>query len=215
VGDGGPQAPIATVSRPRHAQSYEDFRVGDDVYCLAWIGLPFRVVATDDAAQCVSIRGQLPSSFKAGVELDIYRQNLFMLTHELWDHIWYWPDRAGETYTDVFDRFVGAHRQDEIVNGYYAPTLEALGVPTIDREPELAQAFRLDLTRTMSHRQVKANPVCAVDTAAEAIFSAYDPAIADGRWLATGPARPVDIGMKAYRWCLSAGGLILNADDFG
>jgi hypothetical protein len=212
VGDGGV---IAAESRTRPPESYEDFRIGDDVFCLAWIGLPFRVVATDDAAQCVSIRSQLPSSFKAGVNLDIYQQNLFMLTHELWDHIWYWPDRCGETYSDVFDRFVQSRRSGEVVNAYYAPTLEALGVPTIDRDPDLAQAFRLDLTRTMSHRQVKAHPVCAVEFGGEAIINAYDPAIPDDRWLMTGPSRPVEIGMKAYRWCLSAGGLILNSEDFG
>ena len=193
----------------------DDFRVGDDVYCLAWIGLPFKVVARDDEAGCISIAGTLPSSLHNGVQLDIYSHNLFMLTHETWDQIWYWPDRLGETYMQVFDRFVAAHRDGEVVNAYSAPTLEGLGIMSVDRDPELAQAFRLDLSRVDSHRQIKAHAVCAIVDGGTAIRGDHDPSIADADWMKTGPTIAAQVEMVGYRWSITAGRLLLNVEDFG
>jgi hypothetical protein len=194
------------VLRNKHPEPYASFAVGDEVHCLAWIGTRFKVIDVDDATKRIGIEGIGTSTPSL---IDIYPQNLYMLTHEHWDQLWYWPDRLGETYTEVFDRFVDAHRDGEIVTGYYAPTV---GLTLVTRDPRLAQAYRLDLGQVVSKRQITAQPVAAIVD--RELVTAYDPSIPDSEWLRSGPALAVQIEMQAYRWALSVGGIILNVDDF-
>jgi hypothetical protein len=176
--------------------------------------MPFKVVAKDDESGRISIEGQSVPPYDGGTQLDIYPQNVFMLTHNVWDQIWYWPDRRGETFGEVFDRFVNSHEDGDLVNAYFAPTLEGLGLPLIDRDANLAQGYRIDLTRVTSHRQLSAHAVCAIIDNGGAVRSDYDVSIPNDKWLKCGPVVPVQIEMKAYQWTLTAGRLILNADDF-
>jgi hypothetical protein len=205
------KSPVAVEPHPGR---YEDFTLGDVVYCLAWLGVPFRVSEKDDENERIAISGQVPSSIHGGIQLDIYPQNLFMLTHNLWDQIWYWPDRCGESYNDVYDRFVHSHEHGAIVNAYYSPSIETLGMMNIPRNAESGQAYRLDLSRVDSHRQIRVHAVCAISDGGQAIESYYDGSIPPDRWLQSGPHIPIKMEMRAYRWCLNAGGLILNVDDF-
>ena len=46
---------------------------------------------------------------------------MFLLTREHWDQIWYWPDRAGKQYLEVFQRFVERHHVGEVICGYHVP----------------------------------------------------------------------------------------------
>jgi hypothetical protein len=189
-----------------HPEPFESFARGDEVHCLAWIGTRFRVVDVDEDTRRIAIEGLGTS---APALIDIYPQNMYMLTHEHWDQLWYWPDRLGESYSDVFDRFVDEHRDGEIVTGYFAPSV---GLTLVTRDPQLAQTFRLDLSDVVAKRQIVAQPVAAIVDGV--LLTAHDPAIPDEQWLRSGPAVPVQIEMQAYRWSLTAGGIILNVDDF-
>jgi hypothetical protein len=193
-------------------ETFADFSVGDEVYCLAWLGIPFEVASTDDSSGRISLQGKVPSSLPNGPQVDIYPQNMFLLTHNQWDQIWYWPDRAGDSYLDVFERFVANHADGEIVTAYYSEAIDMLGMPMILEDPAKAQSFRLDLSAAHSRRQVLAQPVAAIS--GEALAVVYDPAIPEGQWLPTGPSLPASIEMRAYRWSLVAGGLVLNREDF-
>src|SRR5262245_17357387 len=119
-----------------HPERYEDFRVGDEVFCLAWLGMPFKVTGKDDAQRLIFVDGQGPCSLKEGCSIDINSNSLFMLTHKLWDQIWYWPDRANESYTEVVERFLDYHHENQIVMGYP-------GGHRVPAEAGAGMAFRL------------------------------------------------------------------------
>ena len=190
-------------------EAYQDFRVGDRVYCLAWLGVPFDVVAKNDDHQMISI--QAPASARYGAQIDIMPDTFFMLTHQPWDQIWYWPDRAGERYDQVFDRFIRKHRESEVVNGYFFEA--GLGGLTINPEPRRAMAFRI---RTFDHgaRQIRVHPVAAIGDDGKILIAHHQSSIPSERWLKSGPTVPLRLEMRQYRWCLSYGEMVLNWEDF-
>ena len=119
---------------------YPDYSVGDRVYCLAWIGQPFDVVAKDDERQAISV--ETPPAWPSSAQFDIFPETMFLLTQEHWDQIWHWPDQAGEVYFDVFQRFVDRHRVGQVVAGYQVPDgLMALGATKIDLDAKPAMMF--------------------------------------------------------------------------
>ena len=65
----------------------------------------------------IEINGTGPCSLPEGALLDVGPANHYMLSHQEWDQIWYWPDCAGETYQTVVDRFVASHQEGEITTG--------------------------------------------------------------------------------------------------
>lgn len=192
--------------------SYADYAVGDRVFTLAWTGQPFEVVAKDDAEQMISL--ETPADAPRLVQLDIFPETMFLLTREHWDQIWFWPDRAGETYTDVFERFVATHRQGEIVEGrHFADGLAALfGQMRPSTRPEDAMAFRIR-TVDASLGTTRVEPVAAVGPDG-ALVSAPDPSIPDDAWQRVGPAVSLRMEMRLYRWCLMYGEMALSWRDF-
>jgi hypothetical protein len=192
-------------------ETYEDFHVGDEVYCLAWIGMPFEVVAKDDAAHKISLQGVGKSSLTDGAQVDIGPSHLYLITHELWDQIWYWPDRKGETFDQVFDRFVAEHQTGEVVTAYFSDVIALLGMMVV--KPENAAAYRLDLDHAIDRRTITAEPVAAYAADERRLVTAYDPSIAGDGWLKCGPKMPVTITMHGYRWSLGCGDIILNWQD--
>jgi len=192
-------------------ETYEDYRIGDEVWCLAWIGMPFEIVGKDDAARKIFLQGLGTSSLPDGAQVDITEDNLFMLTREVWDQLWYWPDRKGETYSQVFERFVGEHRTGEVVTGYYSSALATVGLMVVS--PAEGATFRLDLDQVVSRRLLMARPVAAYLADERRLAVVHDPSIPDDEWLPCGPTMPVTISMQAYRWSLSYGNVILNWRD--
>ncbi len=195
------------ATRGTEPEPYDSYRVGDEVWCLAWIGMPFRVTGKDDRTRTIEIDGIGPCSLPEGAVIDIDPQNQFLLTHEKWDAIWYWPDVAGERYQQVVDRFVDGHREDEIVTGY------AAGALTVVDNPRAAMTFRLSFLGYGRFGNIRATPVAAVGGDG-ALVAVHDPAIADDRWLPTGPTLPLELKMVGYRWALTFGRIVLNWRDF-
>jgi hypothetical protein len=197
----------ATVSVV-HPEPYESFAVGDRVWCLAWLGMPFVVVGKDDDAQRVEIDGTGPCSLPEGAKLDLHAESLYMLTHQQWDAIWYWPDVANETYQQVVDRFVDAHHEGELVVGYPA------GGFTVTEDPKRGITYRLSFTDYQPFGQIKATPVAAITEDGTSLTLAYDPSIAEEKWLRSGPTQALELKMVAYRWSLCHGKIVLNWHDF-
>jgi hypothetical protein len=189
-------------------EPYESYRVGDEVWCLGWLGMPFRVVGKDDETRTIEIDGIGPCSLPEGARIDLAPENHYMLTHETWDAIWYWPDQAGERYKDVAERFVDAHYDGELVVGYPA------GALTVTENPRTAVTFRITVSNYWGTGSIRAQPVAAIADDGESLVTMYDAAIPDERWLPTGPKLPVEIRMVAYRWALTYGKLVLNWVDF-
>jgi hypothetical protein len=196
-----------TTTSPLDAELYDEFNVGDEVYCLAWIGMPFVVVGKNDEKRAIEIDGTGPCSLPEGARIDLSPENHFMLTHEHWDQLWYWPDIAGETYLDVAERFVESHHTDEVVNGY------AAGMVWVVNEPDRAMAFRLDLDTWTHFGQVNAQPVAALGQDLTVVLDAAADVSSD-RWVATGPTVALELRMVAYRWSLTFGKFVLNWQDF-
>ena len=189
--------------------TYRDFKVGDRVYCLAWIGHPFEVAAKDDERQIISLQGPAASSIY-GAQVDIFPDTMWMLTHEKWDQIWWWPDREGERFDAVFDRFLDNHKVDELVAGYYFPG--GLAGMFIETNPEHAMTFRIRaLDRGI--RQVRVHPVAAADANGETVKFALDESLPSQRWLRSGPTVPLRLEMRMYRWCLCFGEFVVNWQD--
>jgi hypothetical protein len=88
--------------------THEDVAVGESVYCLAWLGPVFTVVDVEESSGRVSIETATAKDTR-GIQIDLFPDMMFMITQEPWDQIWYWPDRAGEHYDAVYERFVGDH----------------------------------------------------------------------------------------------------------
>jgi hypothetical protein len=200
-------SPVATAR-----ETYEDFHVGDEVYCLAWVGMPFQIVGKDDETQKIALQGLGRTSLTDGAQVDIGPSNLFLITHQLWDQIWYWPDRKGETYTQVFDRFVAEHRTGEVVTAYFSEVLALLGMMVV--KPANAVAYRIDVNHAVDRRTISAEPVAAYVESEQRLVTMCDPSIPDDRWLKCGPKMPVTIAMHGYRWSLGLGEIILNWQDF-
>jgi hypothetical protein len=192
--------------------TYDDFEVGERVFTLAWVGQPFQVVAKDDERRMIALETP-PDAPRLG-QLDVFPETMFLLTKEQWDQIWYWPDRAGETYTEVFDRFLAAHHEGEIVTGrYFADGLAGLynQLRPSDR-PEHAMAFRIR-GLDVSAGQVRVEPVAAVGADGR-LVSTPDPSIADDAWQRVGPTVQLRMEMRLYRWCLTYGEMTLSWEDF-
>jgi len=195
----------ATIAEP---EPYESYQIGDEVWCLAWIGMPFVVSGKNDEKRTIEIDGTGPCSLPEGALIDVGPENHFMLTHEPWDAIWYWPDSEGEGYQQVVDRFVEQHHEGEIVTGY------AAGGITVNDTPAGAMTFRLSFAGYGHFGQITATPVAALADDGSELVRLHDPAIPDERWLRCGPTLPLEIKMTAYRWSLAYGKIVLNWQDF-
>jgi hypothetical protein len=194
-----------------HAEQYESYEVGDEVWCLGWLGMPFVVVGKDDESHTIQIDGTGPTSLPEGARVDLHPENHYMLTHERWDAIWYWPDVEGEQYKEVAERFVDQHEDGEIVTGY------AGGVLSVVENPRAVMSFRITVSSYWTSGQIHAQPVAAIADGADAdagLVLSYDPALPDERWLPTGPRLPLEIKMVAFRWALAYGKIVLNWPDF-
>lgn len=180
-----------------------DFDVGDRVYCLAWVGTPFEVVARSDGM--LSLQGLNGSD----AQVDIFDETSWMVTREPWDKIWFWPDREGERYDEVFDRFMSTHTVGEVVAGYhFSGGLDGF---EIRQDPARAMAFRI---RSLDNgtRQIRVHPVAAIGDDGDLVTDASRD-LTDERWLRSGPTLPLRIEMRMYRWCLCFGELVLNWQD--
>ena len=193
------------------AASYESYQLGDRVYCLAWIGQPFDVVAKDDERRVIGI--ETPPHWPTFAQVDVFPETMFLLTHEHWDQIWYWPDRAGHQYHDVFQRFVDRHRVNEVVSGYHVPDgllITLTGMKT-NLDPKRTMMFRIQAL-DVGRGQVRVHPVAALAGDGTLITSPTE-GIADDAWKRSGPTVPLRLEMRAYRWCLSFGEFVLNWED--
>lgn len=187
-----------------------DFRVGDRVYCLAWVGQAFDVVAINDEVEMVTIR-TVAGAATVG-HIDIFSETQFMLTHETWDQIWYWPDRAGDLYLDVFERFAGRHAVGDVVPGYVVGDglNAAASQMTVHIDPATAMMFKIQEINQPWGR-VRVHPVAAISSAAALLTSPHDRP--DTAWLRSGPPVPLRLEMRLYRWCLTFGEFVLNFED--
>lgn len=180
------------------------------MYCLAWIGQAFDVVAINDDAEAITI--QTGAGAPTVGHIDIFPETQFMLTHETWDQIWYWPDRAGDYYLDVFERFVDNRAIDDVVAGYVAGEgLDAAASQmTVEINPTTAMMFKIEEINIPWGR-VRVHPVAAIGPAG-ALLTSPD-AGPDATWLRSGPSVSLRLEMRLYRWCLSFGEFVLNYED--
>lgn len=189
--------------------SWNDYSVGDFVYCLAWIGKRFEIVGKDD--KIISLQGHAEFD-PFGAQMDIVPASLWMITKEPWDQIWYWPDSAGEHYDAVFERFIAARHVGEVLNAYVHGSAVNPMMRTIVVYPDYAMTFRVEMIDRMN-RQINVQPVVGVVANGDPV-SALDDTRKVDRWVRSGPALPATIGMQSYRWCVSVGPFILNWQDF-
>jgi len=149
-------------------------------------------------------------SIPYGKQIDIFADTAWMVTHEPWDQIWHWPDRAGERYDEVVGRFLASHEVGDLVAGYYFEGgLDGFTVRADDRH---AMAFRI---RSMdpSAGRIFVHPVAALSDDGRSLVTSFAPEIPDERWLRSGPTVPLRLEMRMYRWCLSYGEVALNWRD--
>jgi hypothetical protein len=196
------------MSSQQHYEPYDSYQVGDDVWCLGWLGMPFKVVGKDDESRTIQIDGVGPCSLPEGARIDLAPENHYMLTHEMWDSIWYWPDQAGERYRDVAERFVGEHHDGEIVRAYPA------GALTVTENDAVGISLRVIVSSYWTSATIRAQPVAAIESNGSTLILLYDPDIPDDRWIPTGPRLPLEIRMVGYRWALTFGKMVLNWRDF-
>jgi hypothetical protein len=192
--------------------AYADFGVGDRVYCLAWIGQAFEVVAKDDESEVIAIQ-TLPGSPTFG-QIDIFPETLFLLSREKWDQVWYWPDRAGERYLDVFERFVTRHSVGDVVAGHHVPDglMVTLGGMRVDLDPKRTMMFRIQAI-DVGRGQIRVHPVARIQPDGTLGTSPSDD-VPDAAWIRSGPTVPLRIEMRLYRWCLAFGEIVVSWDDF-
>jgi hypothetical protein len=187
-------------------KDFADYAVGDRVYSLAWIGKPFSIVAKNEERGILSLQGSLEND-PQGAQVDVFKSTIWMVTDEPWDQLWYWPDRCGERYLEVFKRFVGAHNAGEIVTGHFvegANPLQGLACT-----PDRAMAFRIVM---MTDSMVMVEPVVGLKANGEPVREArQDEEI---RWISTGPAVAARLRMVGYRWAVTFGDIVLNGADF-
>ena len=190
---------------------FDHIEVGDELYCLVWIGKKFTVVDKDDAAGRIALAGESATD-PYGAMVDIFRDSEWMVTREPWDQIWYWPDRAGERYTDVYRRWLTGRAVGDVVLGYFLDTGLVTAGGFLRPKPALAMAFRIEAI-DVSFAQVRVEPVVRATDPGRRLEPA-DLAADPSAWVVVGPRLPVRIGMHTYRWGLSVGDVILNGDDF-
>ena len=193
------------------AAGYDSYQVGDRVYCLAWIGQPFEVVAKDDERRVIGI--ETPAGWPTFGQVDVFPETMFLLTREHWDQIWYWPDRAGEQYLEVFQRFIGRHRVGEVICGYHVPDglMVTLGGMKVSLDPKRTMMFRIQALDE-GRGQVRVHPVAAVGPDGALLCSPTD-GVADDDWRRSGPTVALRLEMRMYRWCLTFGEIVLNWED--
>jgi hypothetical protein len=178
---------------------------------LAWLGKEFTVVEMDDETQRVALEGASAVD-PYGAQVDLFPDTLWMATTEPWDQIWFWPDRAGERFNEVFNRWFAAHRVGEVVLGYPIDTgIAAVGGFVILR-PKASMAFRITAMDD-SMAQITVEPVARTDNVGLRGEEALAGAPPDA-WAPIGPKLPLRIRMAEYRWALSFGDVILNWTDF-
>jgi hypothetical protein len=177
--------------------SFGELGVGDRVWCLASVGIPFRVEALDPQRHRVTVVPE-PSLESGARPLELTAQTLWLLTKEPWDQVWYWPDRAGESFNDVVERFAAAHQPGDVVQGYFLDTsVGASNQGFVKPNPKLAMSIEIQRP-TPGFGQVRVRPVTET---AEGVVP-------------VGPNVPLRLGMTCYRWSLSFGELIVNWRDF-
>ena len=189
--------------------SFADYEVGDRVWCLAWVGQPFEVVGKDEDHEVIAL--EIPEGWGVSGQIDIYPETMFMLSKEHWDQIWYWPDRSGQRYDEVFGRFLARHTVGQVVPGYVAGEGLAGHVAPGGYEPKAAMMFRITSINT-DIGQVLVEPVAAVGPANELIHAPSSGVPAQD-WRTCGPVVPIRIEMKLYRWVLTFGAFALNWYD--
>lgn len=193
---------------------FDDYAIGDEVWCLAWVGKLFTVVDKNPNDRRISIEG--PSATDPyGSQIDILPDTMYMLTKEPWDQIWYWPDRAGETYETVVDRFMDGLEVGRILTGYYldsgpAALRQGMHVTTA---PVAAMTFRVQFIDPGGRgRQVWVEAMAPFDAQGDLIEAGEDREAVS--WRRVSGSVPLRIGMRAYRWSLSFGDFVLNWSDF-
>jgi hypothetical protein len=154
------------------------------------------VTRLDHQHGMVTVSGHPAGGGGRPIELSI--DALWLLTTQTWDQVWYWPDRAGERFDAVRNRFVAAHPPGDVVTGYFLDTgIGASNLGFVAPNPKTAMQFEIQRP-TPGLGQVRVRPVAAT---------------ADGV-VTVGPNVPLRIGMTCYRWSLSFGEIILNWPDF-
>jgi hypothetical protein len=192
--------------------TYADVDVEDKVYCLAWLGKQFTIVAKDERTGRVELEAESAVD-PYGAQVDLFPETMWMLTDQPWDQIWYWPDRAGEHFDAVFNRWIGRHRVGQVVLGYLVDTGIAGVGDFLVPKPKLSMAFRVT-SIDLSFAQVMVEPVVLADDPGRRELGPAEMNGPADRWLATGPRLPLRIGMNTYRWALSVGDIVLNWEDF-
>ena len=114
------------------------------------------------------------------------------------DQIWYWPDRCGETFETVVERFSAEHAPGDLITGQFVED----GIPMgpqgfVYPSPEASMTFRVH-PNPMPMRRVLVEPVVELD----------------GEVVSAGPVVPLRVAMRSYRWSLSFGEMIVNWKDF-
>jgi hypothetical protein len=191
--------------------AYESYRLGDRVYCLAWIGQPFDVVAKDDERRVIGI--ETPPRWPTSAQVDVFPDTMFLLSHQHWDQIWYWPDRAGEQYLEVFQRFVDRHRVGEVIVGYHVPDglMVTLGGVKVNLDPKRTMMFRIQAI-DQGRGQMRVHAVAALG-ADGALVSSPTEGLSDEAWQRSGPTVALRLEMRLYRWCITFGEIVLNWED--
>ena len=138
---------------------------------------------------------------------------MFLLSREHWDQIWYWPDRAGVRYLEVFERFVARHRVGEVIPGYHLPDglLVTLGGMGVNLDAKRTMMFRIQAL-DVGRGQIRVHPVAAVGPGGSLLSSPVD-GVPDDAWIRSGPTVPLRLEMRLYRWCLTFGEIVLNWED--
>jgi hypothetical protein len=177
--------------------SFDGLAVGDSVWCLASVGTPYVVTGVDRERGRVGVSPH-PAAGGGVRPLELSADTSWLLTTEPWDQVWYWPDRAGERYDEVVDRFVELHPPGAVVAGYFLDTsVGAANHGFITPNPKLAMSFEIQRP-TPGFGQVRVRPVTTTEAGVVPV----------------GPNLPLRVGMIAYRWSLSFGELVLNWEDF-
>jgi hypothetical protein len=177
--------------------SFDDLHIDDQVWCLASVGTPFRVEDLDSVQRRVTIVPERSSGSGAS-PIVLTADTLWLLSKELWNQVWFWPDRAGERFDEVVDRFVAAHQPGDVVQGYFLDTsIGAANQGFVKPNPKTAMSFQIQ-PDTPGFGQVRVRPVA--ETTDGIIF--------------VGPNVPLRLGMTCYRWSLSFGEIVVNWRDF-
>jgi hypothetical protein len=191
--------------------TYDGVAVGDEVYCLAWVGKRFTIVGKDDDKRLVALEGDSATD-PYGAQIDVFDETMWMVTDQPWDQIWYWPDRAGEHYQEVYERWVARQTLGRVVAGHLAETGIAAVGGFISPNPKRAMSFRI-VSIDHSFAQTIVEPVVLVDDPARRPpVDELDST--EHEWVAVGPKTPLRITMITYRWAICFGDIILNWEDF-